>query len=263
MLANLNLATIKLLSALLIFAMAIIAGWFPMKKNAQLVTTNYVPISEALASGIFLGVGLIHMMADANSAFIAAGVHYPFAFLLAGIIFLLLLLFEHIGMELDQHGERHQPAIALIAVFMLSLHSLFEGAALGVTQSLADLTLIFIAIVAHKWAASFSLMVKLKNTSLSFKGVIGYFLLFASMTPIGILLATSLTPYGQNHALVLPIINSMSAGAFIYIGTLHGLKRSVMIERCCNVKEFIWLVIGFLVMAMFAIWETQIEHIIH
>jgi len=161
-------------------------------------------------------------------------------------------------MELDEHGKHNQPAVTLIAVFMLSLHSLFEGAALGISHSFADLTLIFIAIIAHKWAASFSLMVKLKNTSLSFKKIIGYFLLFASMTPIGILLATISTPYAQNNSLLVPIVNSLSAGAFIYIGTLHGLKRSVMIERCCNVKEFVWLVIGFLIIAFFATWESTV-----
>jgi len=73
--------------------MAIIAAWIPMKKGLQRQTTSHVPITEALASGIFLGIGLIHMMADANGAFISAGVRYPFAFLLAGLIFLLLLFF--------------------------------------------------------------------------------------------------------------------------------------------------------------------------
>ena len=42
-----------------------------------------------------------------------------------------------------------------------------------------------------------------------------------------------------------PILLSASAGTFLYLGTLHGLERCVMVERCCNLKDFSFVIIGF------------------
>ena len=44
---------------------------------------------EAFAAGIFLGAGLIHMLGDAQSAFDAANVNYPFAMVTCGAVMLL------------------------------------------------------------------------------------------------------------------------------------------------------------------------------
>lgn len=245
----------KLIAACLIFLMAIIAGWFPFRQRFQTLGKQEFSVGEALASGIFLGIGLIHMLAEANHDFSAAGYVYPFAFFLAGSIFLLLLLLEHIGMELTHSSLKNTPIITLITVFMLAVHSLLEGAALGAAQTFIDLLAISVAILAHKWAASFSLAIKLNQANLSIKAGVWYFMVFALMTPLGIIMATVIIHNDQAYPIMKPIFDSLAAGAFIYIGTLHGLKRSIMIDRCCNLRESCWLIIGFLLMALLVVWE--------
>jgi hypothetical protein len=38
------------------------------------------------------------------------------------------------------------------------------------------------------------------------------------------------------------------------LGTLHGLERCVMVERCCNLRDFSFVIIGFLLMASVAMY---------
>jgi len=102
-----TLLNFKLFAALLILAITIIAGLIPfLKKHVAKMPTDF-PIGEAFACGVFLGAGLLHMLGDAANDFIQLGYHYPFAFLLAGAMFLALLLLEHVSQEFYQHrGEQ-------------------------------------------------------------------------------------------------------------------------------------------------------------
>lgn len=246
-----NLLNYKLLAALLILVITIIAGMIPfLKKHIAKMSTDF-PIGEAFACGVFLGAGLLHMLGDAADDFIQLGYHYPFAFLLAGAMFLALLLLEHVSQELFQHRGEHSKSFAIIAVLMLAVHSFLEGSALGLSDNIT-LIVILIAIVAHKWAASFAIAIQLNKSSLPLTPAILWFSLFAVMTPMGTLFGSQITTHA--HALLVPIFTSLAAGTFIYLGTLHGLGRAVMIKRCCNLQHFSFVILGFVLMAVVAVW---------
>ena len=243
----------KPLVSILILIITLFAGMVPFKKKMTTKIFDF-PIGEAIACGVFLGAGLIHMLGDSASEFIAAGYQYPFAFLIAGSSFLLLLVLEHVARELYDH--KHSTAqIAILATVMLSIHSFLEGAALGISANLATAIILAIAIIAHKWAASFSLSLQINKSDLPFKLGLICFSIFAVMTPLGIFLGdwVSSTTKGD-HFLLTPIFSALAAGTFLYIGTLHGLQRATMIERCCNLREFLFMLFGFALMAVVAIW---------
>ena len=87
------------------FLVIIIAGWFPFK---QRITTNQhidFPVGETLATGVFLGAALIHMLPESNSIFVSYGYHFPYAYLITGITFLLFLWFEHLCKEFYHHHD--------------------------------------------------------------------------------------------------------------------------------------------------------------
>lgn len=212
------------------------------------------PAGEAVACGVFLGAGLIHMLGDADQGFIAMGYHYPFAFLIAGASFLFLLLLEHVGNELQEHQKGAGKGMALLATLMLSLHSLFEGAAVGISASLVTASVLAFAIIAHKWAASFSLSLQINKSHLSLPAGLGCFLIFAIMTPLGIIMGDAVNQATGSYHWLTPVFSALAAGTFLYIGTLHGLRRATMIERCCNMREFSFMILGFAIMAIVAIW---------
>ena len=243
---------LKLFFILVILFTTLIAGAYPLLKKMRSSVRCDFPVGNALSAGIFLGASLLHMLSDATDGFVQQGYHYPFAFLLAGLMFLLLLLFEHIGREIYHHNK--EAAFAILAMIMLSVHSFLAGAALGVSASLAVTTVIAIAILAHKWAAGFALSIQLSKSNLSFGLGIALFIIFTLMVPLGVIFGQVMLLSVPYHQLIEPIFMAMSAGTFLYLGTLHGLNRAVMVASCCDLKQFNFVIIGFLIMAVVAIW---------
>ena len=243
----------KCWAALFILLIAIVAGYLPFKKKHANHAFDF-PAGEALACGVFLGAGLIHMLGDSAKGFSALGYTYPFAFLIAGASFLFLLWLEHIGTEMQEHHSNKVKSMALLTTLMLSIHSLLEGAAVGVSSSLITAVILSLAIFAHKWAASFSLALQISKSTFKFSAGLLLFSIFAIMTPVGILLGSFINQSTGIHPLLAPIFSALAAGTFLYIGTLHGLRRATMIERCCNMRDYGFMLLGFGLMAVVAIW---------
>lgn len=243
---------LKILFGLSIFLTTLIAGWYPFKKQMDSQLHIDFPIGETLATGVFLGAGLMHMLPDANQLFIKMGYDYPLAYLVTGVVFLLFLWLEHLAQELYHHHEKKHPAFAILAWGMLSIHSLMLGAALGLNQNNSVVVMLFLAIIMHKWAESFSIAVQLVKSALKPRQSLLFFLAFTLMTPIGIWIGWYFGHGVETDSLIDPILIAASAGTFIYLGTLHGLERCVMVERCCNLADFSFVIIGFLLMATVA-----------
>ncbi|QRN04526.1 zinc transporter [Legionella sp. MW5194] len=243
--------TLKLFFALIIFVVILLAGWLPFKRKSQEDHIDF-PIGETLATGIFLGAALMHMLPEANLLFHTMGFDYPFAYIIAGLVFLFFLWFEHLGKELYQHHHSNHPAFAILAWAMLSIHSLMLGAALGLNHNNSFVIMLFLAIITHKWAESFAIAMQLNKSSLTFNKSLLFFLSFSLMTPVGIFFGWYFGHGVETNSLIDPILIAASAGTFLYLGTLHGLEKCVMVERCCNLRDFSFVIIGFLLMASVA-----------
>lgn len=246
--------SIKIYSAILLFLVAVIAGAYPFINKRRNGHSRHFASGEALAAGVFLGAGLIHMLGNAARQFAAQGIHYPWPFLLAGATFLILLLLEHLGRELYEHDGADSIGFAVLAVVILSVHSFLAGAALGISHSVPIVIIILIALLTHKWAAGFALAVQINKSKLSIKTGGALFFVFTVMAPLGILLGDITTAHMQHYPLLEPIFSALAAGTFLYLGTLHGLKQAVMVEKCCDLRHFSFVMLGFAIMAVVAIW---------
>lgn len=246
--------SLKIIFGLSIFIVILMAGWYPFKKRIKEDKHNDFPIGETLATGVFLGAALLHMLPEANSLFHSMGYSYPFAFIITGAVFLIFLWFEHLGKELYHHHQAEHPAFALLAWAMLSIHSIMLGAALGLAHHNSLIIMLFLAIITHKWAESFAIAVQLNKSSMSPGMNMGFFFLFSLMTPMGIYLGWYFGHGIETNSIFDPILIAASAGTFLYLGTLHGLERCVMVERCCNLRDFSFVIIGFLLMASVAVY---------
>lgn len=246
--------TFKLVSVLIILSITLLSGFYPFFKKFTTKKSQSFPIAEALAAGVFLSVALIHMLGDASNQFYQLHYHYPFAFLLAGIMFLFLLLLEHIGREIVVHEGESSGTFAILATVMLSVHAFLMGAALGLSGTMSIAVLILFAIVAHKWAESFSLSIQINKSSFGFRSNVLLFSFFSLMTPIGIVLGTAATTTLNHYPLLEPIFSSLASGTFLYLGTLHGLENATLVKKCCDLKRFYFVLLGFAIMAVVAIW---------
>lgn len=246
--------TFKLAMLAAIFLMTIVSGFYPFFQKWKTTKVMNFPISESLAAGVFLSVSLIHMLGDASGNFYRLNVKYPMAFLLAGCMFLFLLWLEHIGRELNTRKGEASGAFAVLATIMLSVHAFLMGVALGLIDKMSVAVVIFFAIIAHKWAESFSLAIQIHKSPFNFKKTLFLFGFFSLMTPLGILLGTSATTFFGNYPLLAPVFSSLAAGTFLYLGTLHGLEKATLIRQCCDLKRFYFVILGFAIMAVVAIW---------
>ena len=247
-----NASTLNLCFALAALLIIAIAGWFPFKQRVTTEKPVDFPMGETLATGVFLGAALLHMLPESNALFMQSKLHYPFAYVICGATFLFFLWFEHLGKELYHHHDRSHPAFAIVAWLMLSIHSFVSGTALGLSHDYATRIMLFLAIITHKWAESFAIAIQLNKSTLNMKKGIALFVVFALMTPFGIWTGWEFGQDVNTHSLIDPILMSVSAGTFLYLGTLHGLERCVMVERCCNLNDFSFVIVGFLLMAAVA-----------
>ncbi len=245
---------IKLISALLVLVVALIAGAYPFIKRIKTHEGVSFPVGESLAAGVFLGAGLMHMLGDSSNDFYRLSYHYPFAFLIAGLMFLFLLLLEHIGREIVAHKGSASGAFAILATIMLSIHSFLMGAALGLSDTMSVTIMILLAILTHKWAASFSLSIQINKSHFSHKVNLILFGVFALMTPLGIVGATFAKNTLLQYPLIDPVFNALAAGTFLYLGTLHGLEQATLIKQCCDLKRYYFVMLGFAMMAFVAMW---------
>lgn len=252
---SMTLYTFKLLSAGLIFAAAFFVGLFALRFIKQ--HSCRIHIYEAIASGIFLGAALFHMLPDSQHSFDLLGVNqYPYTFWLATITFIALFAIERISLYFSQHDSRHIMTSYLVTI-VLSIHSLIAGAALGISTTTGAVTVIFIAIMAHKSCASFALIMKLRQVQLPSKRIIILLLLFSLMTPLGIITASSVSQALSHDVgqLSEAILNAITAGTFLYIGTLDTIGRQLKPQRLLNrFWEFIALTAGIVAMGVIAVW---------
>lgn len=214
---------------------------------------------EAFAAGIFLGAGLIHMLGDADGGFTQAGASYPYAPMICGAVVLALLWLEHLGNQLATAGggggkDENKAVVPIMAAVMLSVHSFLTGAAFGVTSSIAVTIVIFLAVLAHKGAASFALALELTRGGFSRGRVWLIFAIFVAMFPLGAAAGQGIESLSGSHPFIEPVFGALAAGTFLFLGTLHGLASSPMIVRCCNRREFTGAVAGYVLMALVAIW---------
>ena len=244
----------KLLSIILIILVTLVAGLIPFYKRSQTAKHLKFPRGESLAVGVFLGAALIHMLSDSANGFTSHGIDYPLAFLLAGAVFLLFLWLEHKAREIYKESTEQDALFAIIATVMLCIHSFFAGAALGYLNDYSIEIVFLLAILAHKWAASFALAVQINKSTLSKNYRWLMFIIFAAMAPLGVIVGEASVLYTNHYPLIEPTFTALAAGTFLYLGTLHGLEQATLIKHCCNLNRFYYVIFGFIIMAVIAIW---------
>lgn len=251
-----DLLTYKVIAALLILLVALVAAYFPIKKKLGLPHSESLELGEALASGIFLGAVFFHLLPDAIQQFHAAytTLIYPVPELICVSGFLLLLLLERLSLSNGTNATTN--TIPYLLALMLGIHALTEGAALGIGATLPETIMLMIAIFAHKGSESYALCITLIRHNVSIRQIILIIFLFSLTTPIGILLGNTIhdLTLANRGAALSGCLNAFAAGTFLYISTLHHTHFHKHAKDTQGLLEFASLVFGVIAMATIAIW---------
>ena len=222
-----SLLTIKIVAALAILAVGILGGIIPLLAARRHASRRFLSLGNALAGGIFLGAGFIHLLPEAGEA-LEEVVDYPLAALLAALGVGVLLLIDRVVFEttraagMEQAGGLRQPIYPVVLLVVLSIHSIIAGIALGLVPEVAASVLMMLGILFHKGSAAFALMVSAHSAGADKARLRVLLTVFVLMTPLGILLGTVASNMldGPAARVIEGSFNALAAGTFIYVAIL-------------------------------------------
>ncbi|XP_036395272.1 zinc transporter ZIP1-like [Megalops cyprinoides] len=133
------------------------------------------------------------------------------------------------GVHLHVDFNSHSAIRSFILVFSLSLHSVFEGLAVGLQRDGHQVLEICMALLLHKSVIALSLALKLTQGRLRRAAVAGCILVFSIMSPLGIGLGVALTESEATpqHQLICSTLEGLAAGTFIYITFMEILPHEL------------------------------------
>ncbi|XP_018934460.1 zinc transporter ZIP1 [Cyprinus carpio] len=152
---------------------------------------------------------------------------------------------HHVHVDLNAHSSFR----SFMLFLSLSLHSVFEGLAIGLQTTDTKVLEICIAILVHKSIIVFSLSVKLVQSEVRPLWVALYVAFFAVMSPlgigIGIIVIESQLEAGT---FIQAVLEGLAAGTFVYITFLEILPHELNSPERPLLKV-LFLLFGFSVMA--------------
>lgn len=226
-----------------IFLVAIMGSLPPLFKKWS---DRQLHLFIAFGAGVFLGAIFLHLLPDALSE---GPIDMASSMILLGFILILLaerILFGshkfHCG---EDCGHRHQ-VVGMVALIGLSVHSITAGFGLGVGMVEPELGLIiFIAIIAHKATAAFSLSTIFQLAEFPLKKTLTLILLFSVMTPLGALISLPFIEKLREVSLAIP--TGITAGTFLYVATIDLVPEAFHSDKERSLS-FIWLILGVFIM---------------
>lgn len=248
----------KLLTGLIIFSTTIVAVVYPIRIHARSAHNHLLDFCDAFASGVFLGAALFHLLPESNTLFteLLPNAHYPLAALCASLGFLLLLFLERLTVSSSKKSINHHVAIPYLLGVVIIIHSLIEGAVLGINSEFATAFFIFIAILAHKGSEGFALTITLAKSTASFYALVFFLGVFALATPLGIAIGSTAESIlkANESQLFTAAFSAFAAGTFLYMSTLHHINHHQRMHEAENLTEYFCLLAGVVVMGAIAWW---------
>ena len=136
----------------------------------------------------------------------------------------------------------------LVIIFAFSVHSIFDGLAIGLQNTSSDLWSMFFAISVHKLVIAFVVSMQLFDQSNRMVLVAILMGLFSIMSPIGILIVVltedSLLGEDSEANPVVILLTSIATGTLLYIIFYEILQK----DRCEHISgfvQFLSILVGF------------------
>ena len=319
---------LKIVSIVVFLAMAMGFGVMPYFIKKCRTSTKFLGIANAFSGGLFLGIGLFHVLPE-SAEMLADLTEIPVAYFCAFLSYALILFVEKVAFnshallhghdhddknsqsnritlsklnESESREEKQEPMIKIkepepikpdkgetdqdeekdhdendhdhehendhehdhvhhkksssitsyVLLLALGFHGFFEGMALGIQSDVQSTFSLFLAIAAHKWAASLTLGISFVKAGVSRTQLIIMVSIFAFIGPVGIAFGLILTTTASD--LVEGIFLAISVGTFIYISC-----SEVLVEEFENPDnkfiKFCMFMLGGIFIAGLSLWE--------
>lgn len=129
---------------------------------------------------------------------------------------------SHFSTNQVQEHSNNSMLRSIVLLLALSFHSVFEGVAVGLQDSVTDVLRICTALSIHKLILAFSLGLSLTRSGrLSVATILRSCLIFCSMSPLGIAIGILVTDLTDGNERVTLLVNGtmlgIACGTFLYV----------------------------------------------
>jgi len=143
-------------------------------------------------------------------------------------------------------SKKHPTLRSIVLLMALSLHSVFEGFAIGLQPGLPELAKILAAVAIHKCIIAFSLGLNLVQSKLKLKTIILLNLLFSVTTPTGIAVGIAITDLSNSAgtSLVSGLLQGIACGTFLFVTFFEVLPHE-MNGKGARLPKVLATILGF------------------
>eukprot|EP00057_Strongylocentrotus_purpuratus_P006548 XP_011661022.1 PREDICTED: zinc transporter ZIP3-like [Strongylocentrotus purpuratus] len=158
------------------------------------------------------------------------------------------------------HGHSHYGNIggtkflhSIILLLALSVHSVFEGMALGLQEDIKQIIYLLVAMVAHESLAAFALGASLLKSEVQLSAYIVYGVIFSSMIPLGAAIGVGIQ---SNHSfgadVCSAVMQAVAAGIFIFVTFFEILNHEFESGKYRG-QKLLFTAIGYAALALLQI----------
>ncbi|MEW6279192.1 MAG: ZIP family metal transporter [Candidatus Eremiobacterota bacterium] len=248
------LLLVKAGASLVLIFLAVFCGTLPVRMKQGVGTRRFFSLANCFSAGVFVGAGLVHMLAD-SAELLGPRWDFPVAFALCSAGFFLILAIDRL---LGGHGEGAKNLSPLILGLILSVHSVVAGTAVGLETHFAGAGILIVALVAHKGSEAFALGVQMAESDLGERRVTRLMAIFSLMTPLGMAAGMFLSHamVGDTALLLEGLFDAFAAGTFLYVGIMEILAEEFSHHGEGSLVPKFYLAVGGLVMmSVLAVWS--------
>jgi zinc transporter ZupT len=231
-LPNISLQTFKLFLQLGLTAFNVLCWLIPLQQKGFSQNAKALSIASCFSGGVFLALSMTHLLPESVEHVAEMNLPAKSPFLACLFGYFLILFVEKVAF--DSHGMLHEVVghahggndkkvggamsskSAVVLLIAMSLHSLIETVALGITKDKTSAAMMAASIGLHQPAETLALLVAFLKTSLPTDAIIKYLTCFSIIGPLGVTLGLIINKVASSA--VDALIVAVTAGTFIYMG---------------------------------------------
>ena len=144
----------------------------------------------------------------------------------------------------------HSVLRSLVLIIALSLHSLFEGLAIGLQPTFDDTMQLFLALALHKCILAFSLGLNMVQSKLGTRVIVVSSVIFSLASPIGNAVGIAIFDVWSNSTAAKATIGALqglACGSFVYIIFFEILPHEFMKKQVRTYPDRMLKVLFFIV----------------
>lgn len=157
------------------------------------------------------------------------------------------------GLPTSGDAKKKNPLRLAILFLAISIHSVFEGMALGLQTDKMRIFHLLVAVLFHEALVAFSVGITMARLQLTLHQGVKYILLFSTAVPIGIVLGLVVQQApGSGGSVASALFQSLAAGIFIHVTFLE-LVPAELSNSEDRLAKVAFLFLGFVALALVTI----------